>query len=40
VDTGSLDNTDHIEPRLEMFTKRRLRWTQALDIPQFSGMPS
>lgn len=37
---GSLDRPEGIEPKLEMFTKRRLGWTKALDIPQFPGMPS
>jgi hypothetical protein len=37
---GSLDRPEGIEPKLEMFTKRRLGWTKALDILQFPGMPS
>jgi hypothetical protein len=37
---GSLDRSDGIEPKLEMFTKRRLKWTKPLDVPQFASMPS
>lgn len=40
VSIGSLDNSDGIAPMLEMFTKRRLKWTAHLDLPQFSGMPN
>jgi len=40
VTVGSLDQPDGIAPMLEMFTKRRLKWTKPLDIPQFSSMPS
>src|SRR5690242_2423782 len=36
---GSLDQPELIAPLVEMFTKRRLQWTKALDIPQFEGMP-
>jgi hypothetical protein len=36
---GSLDRPELIAPILEMFTKRRLKWTKPLDIPQFEGMP-
>ncbi|WP_199272370.1 GFA family protein [Paraburkholderia acidisoli] len=39
VTIGSLDNSDGIAPILEMFTKRRLKWTQHLDVPQFTDMP-
>jgi hypothetical protein len=39
VTIGSLDNPDGIEPVLEMFTKRRLKWLKHLDVPQFSSMP-
>jgi hypothetical protein len=39
VAIGSLDQPDGIEPRLEMFTKRRLRWTKPLEVPQFPSMP-
>jgi hypothetical protein len=35
VTLGSLDNPEGIEPVLEMFTKRRLEWAKALDLPQF-----
>jgi len=37
---GSLDRPELIEPRLEMFTKRRLKWAKPLDLPQFDSMPS
>jgi hypothetical protein len=37
---GSLDQPDGIEPKLEMFTKRRPKWTKPLDVPQFPSMPS
>ena len=40
VTLGSLDNTEGIEPVLEMFTKRRLKWEKPLDLPQFENMPS
>ena len=40
VTIGSLDNPDGIEPMLEMFTKRRLKWTAHLDLPQFPAMPN
>jgi hypothetical protein len=36
---GSLDRSDDIEPKLEMFTKRHLKWTKPLDVPQFASMP-
>jgi hypothetical protein len=39
VTIGSLDNPDGIEPVLEMFTKRRLKWLKHLDVPQFASMP-
>ena len=39
VTLGSLDQPELIEPVLEMFTKRRLKWTKPLDLSQFSGMP-
>ena len=39
VTIGSLDRSDGIEPKLEMFTKRRLKWTKPLDVPQFTSMP-
>ena len=37
---GSLDRSELIEPKLEMFTKRRLKWAKPLDLPQFDSMPS
>jgi hypothetical protein len=40
VTLGSLDDPKGIQPKLEMFTKRRLPWAQPLDIPQFENMPS
>lgn len=40
VAIGSLDQPELIEPKLEMFTKRRLHWAKQLDVPQFEGMPS
>jgi hypothetical protein len=40
VTVGSLDQPDRIEPKLEMFTKRRLEWAKPLDVPQFPSMPS
>ena len=40
VTIGSLDRPDGIEPKLEMFTKRRLEWMEPLEVPQFSSMPS
>jgi hypothetical protein len=36
---GSLDRPDLIEPKLEMFTRRRLAWAKPLAVPQFEGMP-
>jgi hypothetical protein len=39
VTIGSLDQPDGIEPKLEMFTKRRLKWAKPLDVPQFPSMP-
>jgi len=40
VTLGSLDRPELIEPKLEMFTKRRLKWAKPLKLPQFDGMPS
>ena len=37
---GSLDRPDLIQPKLEMFTKRRLKWAKPLDLSQFDSMPS
>jgi hypothetical protein len=39
VTLGSLDRPELVEPLLEMFTKRRMKWEKALDVPQFSSMP-
>src|SRR5262245_57422268 len=39
VTLGSLDRPELVEPMLEMFTKRRLKWERPLDVPQFSSMP-
>jgi hypothetical protein len=27
-----------VAPKLEMFTKRRLKWTKPLDLPQFENI--
>lgn len=40
VQLGSLDDPTGIEPKLEMYVKRRLPWAKALDVPQFEAMPS
>jgi len=40
VQFGSLDNPDFIAAKVEMFTKRRPKWTRPLDLPQFTDMPS
>jgi hypothetical protein len=40
VKLGSLDQPELIQPMLEMFTKRRLKWNRPLDLPQFPSMPS
>ena len=39
VQLGSLDRPELIEPKLEMFVKRRLKWVPPLDMPQFEEMP-
>ena len=39
VTLGSLDRPELIEPGVEMFTRRRLKWAKPLDLPQFEGMP-
>jgi hypothetical protein len=39
VQLGSLDRPELIEPKLEMFTKRRLKWAKPLDLAQFDSMP-
>ena len=36
---GSLDQPELIAPKLEMFTKRRLKWAPPLAVPQFEAMP-
>ena len=36
---GSLDQPELVKPLMEIFTKRRLKWTKPLDLPQFPGMP-
>ncbi len=40
VQLSSLDRPDLVAPKLEMFTKRRLKWVTPLDLPQFDSMPS
>ena len=40
VQLGSLDDPGTIQPKLEMFVKRRLLWVTPLDLPQFEAMPS
>jgi hypothetical protein len=37
---GSLNNPDGIQPMLEMYTKRRHKWLNHLDVPQFPNMPT
>ncbi|MEX3842900.1 MULTISPECIES: GFA family protein [unclassified Paraburkholderia] len=37
---GSLDRPDGIQPVLEMYTKRRYKWLNHLDVPQFQNMPT
>ena len=39
VTLGSLDRPELISPKLEMFTKRRMKWVKLLDLPQFDSMP-
>jgi hypothetical protein len=39
VQLGSLDRPELVEPRLEMFIRRRLKWAKPLDLPQFENMP-
>jgi len=39
VQLASVDDPTGIEPKLEMFTKRRLHWAIPLDLPQFTDMP-
>ena len=40
VQLGSPDHPGDIQPKLEMFVKRRLTWVTSLDLPQFEAMPS
>jgi hypothetical protein len=39
VQLGSLDDPKGIEPKMEIFTKRRLPWVKPLGLPQFENMP-
>ena len=39
VTLGSLDRPELISPKVEIFTKRRLKWAKPLDLPQFDSMP-
>jgi len=39
VTLASLDDPAGIEPKLEMFTRRRLPWQIPLPLPQFEDMP-
>lgn len=39
IQLASVDDPNVIEPKLEMFTKRRLDWAKPLDLPQFTDMP-
>jgi hypothetical protein len=39
VTLGSLDRPELVQPILEMFSKRRLKWEKPLDVLQFSSMP-
>lgn len=39
VQLGAMDDPQGFAPKLEMFTKRRLPWVKALDLPQFEAMP-
>jgi hypothetical protein len=39
VALGSLDDPTGIEPKLEMFVRRRLPWVKQLDVPQWQNMP-
>lgn len=40
VTLGCLDDRTGFDPKLEMFTKRRLPWAKPLPLPQFENMPS
>jgi hypothetical protein len=33
VRIGSLDNPEGIAPKLEKYTKRRVKWVKALEVP-------
>jgi hypothetical protein len=37
---GSMDSSDGIDPKLEIFTKRRHTWLKHPDVPQFTDMPT
>ena len=39
VTLGSLNRPELIEPKLEMFVKRRMKWAKPLPLPQFDSMP-
>ena len=39
VQIGSMDNSEGIAPKMEIFDKRRLKWTKPLDVPQYQAMP-
>lgn len=39
VAIGSLDRPELVEPKLEMFTRRRLHWVTPMSVPQFPAMP-
>nr|WP_315383484.1 GFA family protein [uncultured Sphingomonas sp.] len=39
IQLGSMDDLNAMAPKLEMFTKRRLGWVPAMDLPQFTDMP-
>lgn len=39
VQLGSLDDPKDIAPKVEMFTRRRLPWVEALPLPQYEDMP-
>ena len=39
VTLGSLDRPELIASKLEMFTKRRMKWVKPLNLPQFDSMP-
>lgn len=39
VTLASLDDPTGIEPKLEMYVKRRLPWQKAMNVPQWEAMP-